>query len=68
MEKKFYVEVNEIVRDWDVSRSKAYEMIKDLNKRLIEINPNAIIVKGRVNRKFYEESCYGQEGKDDDEN
>ena len=35
------------------------EMIKDLNKRFREINPNFIVINGKANRKFYEESCYG---------
>lgn len=59
MEKKLYVDVNEVIVDWGVSRAKAYEMIKDLNKRFREINPNFIVINGKVNRKFYEESCYG---------
>ena len=49
----------EIIADWGVSRAKAYEMIKDLNKRFREINSNFIVINGKANRKFYEESCYG---------
>ena len=30
MEKKLYVDVNEVIADWGVSRAKAYEMIKDM--------------------------------------
>ena len=59
MEKKLYVDVNEVIADWGVSRAKAYEMIKDLNKRFRKINPNFIVINGKANRKFYEESCYG---------
>ena len=59
MEKKLYVDVNEVIADWGVSRAKAYEMIKDLNKRFREINPNFIVINGKANTKFYEESCYG---------
>jgi len=48
MEKKLYVDVNEVIADWGVSRSKAYEMIKDLNKRFREINPNFIVINGNL--------------------
>jgi len=59
MEKKLYVDVNEVIADWGVSRAKAYEMIKDMNAKLKALNPNFIIINGKANRRFYEESCYG---------
>ena len=59
MEKKLYMDVNEVIANRGVSRAKAYEMIKDLNKRFREINPNIIVINGMANRKFYEERCYG---------
>lgn len=62
MEKKLYVDVNEVIADWGVSRAKAYEMIKDMNSRLSAMNPNYIIINGKANRRFYEESCYGAKG------
>ena len=49
MEKKLYVDVNEVIADWGVSRAKAYEMIKDLNKRFRKINPNFIVINGKSN-------------------
>ena len=60
MNEKLYVDVEEIIQDWDVSRAKAYEMIKAMNEDFKKINPNHIIIKGRVNRRFYEENCYKQ--------
>lgn len=60
MEKKMYVSADEIARDWDVSRSTAYNIIKDLNRKLLEINPNHIVISGKTSRKFYEENCYGR--------
>ena len=48
----------DIVRfDLGVSRAKAYEVIKELNKEMKEENPRAIVVKGKVNRIWYEEAC-----------
>lgn len=57
--KKMYVDVNEICEDWGVSRAQGYKMIKQLNERMLSLNPNLIVLSGKVNRKFYEENCYG---------
>lgn len=59
MNKKMYVDVAEICDDWGVSRSMGYKLIKQLNKQMLAINPNLIVLSGKVNRKFYEENCYG---------
>lgn len=59
MNKKMYVDVNEICEDWGVSRAQGYKMIKQLNKRMLALNPNLIVLSGKVNRRFYEENCYG---------
>ena len=56
---KMYVDVNEICSDWGVSRAQGYKMIKQLNDRMLAMNPNYIVLAGKVNRKFYEENCYG---------
>lgn len=52
-----FVGVDTVKYDLGVSRAKAYEVIKELNKQLKEENPKAIIVAGRVNRIWYEEAC-----------
>lgn len=57
--KRMYVDVAEICEDWGVSRSQAYKMIKNLNEKMLAINPNLIVLSGKANRKFYEENCYG---------
>ena len=59
MNKKMYVDVNEICEDWGVSRAQGYKMIKQLNKRMLALNPNLIVLSGKVNCRFYEENCYG---------
>lgn len=59
MSSKLFVDVNEIAEDWGVSRSKAYTMIKEMNRQMQAINPALITLSGKVNRKFYEEICYG---------
>lgn len=39
-----------------VSRSKAYSIIRQLNNTLKKSHPNTIIVTGRVNRLWYQET------------
>ncbi len=52
-----FVGVDTVKADLGVSRAKAYEIIKDLNRQLKEENPRAIVVSGKVNRIWYEEAC-----------
>lgn len=52
-----FVGVDTVKFDLGVSRAKAYEVIKQLNKELKEQNPRAIVVSGKVNRIWYEEAC-----------
>ena len=59
MEKKMYVDVQEVCRDWGISRAQGYKLIRELNQRMLRKNPNVIVLSGKANRKFYEESCYG---------
>lgn len=54
--KSLFVDVNRVQNDLGVSRAKAYEIIKDLNKQLKAQYPRAIIIAGRVNRSWYEEA------------
>lgn len=52
-----FVGVDTVRFDLGVSRAKAYEVIKELNRELKAENPKAIVVAGRVNRFWYEEAC-----------
>lgn len=47
-----YVDVNEICEDWGVSRTQGYKMIKLLNERMLLLNPNLIVLSGKINRRF----------------
>ena len=60
MNKNMYVDVTEVCDDWGVSRAQGYKIIKQLNDRMLAINPNLIVLSGKANRKFYEENCYGR--------
>ena len=42
MNKKMYVDVTEVCDDWGVSRAQVYKIIKQLNDRMLAINPNLI--------------------------
>lgn len=59
MNKKLYVDVKVVCEYWRVSRAQSYKMIKQLNERMLAMNPNLIVLAGKANRKFYEENCYG---------
>ncbi len=52
MNKKMYGDVTEVCEDWGVSRAQGYKIIKQLNERMLAINPNLIVLSGKANRKF----------------
>lgn len=52
-----FIGVEVVEYDLGVSRAKAYEVIKQLNKDMKEQNPRAIVVAGKVNRIWYDEAC-----------
>lgn len=52
-----FVGVETVKYDLGVSRAKAYDVIKELNKELKAQYPRAIVVAGKVNRIWYEEAC-----------
>ena len=54
-----FVGVDTVISDLGVSRAKAYEVIRQLNKEMKEQNPRAIVVAGKVNRIWYEEGNIG---------
>ena len=58
--RKMYVDAEKVSKDWGASKPKAYKMIKELNERMLKDNSNLIVIAGKVNRKFYEENCFGR--------
>lgn len=54
------VEVAEVLQ---VSRNKSYQIINDLNKQMQKENPRYIVIRGKANRKYFEESLYGANSK-----
>ena len=52
-----YVGPERIMKDWDVSRATAYNIIRKMNEQILREHPTALIIAGKVNRKWYEESC-----------
>ena len=57
---KMFVDVQEVCEDWGVSRAQGYKIIRELNRRMLKMNPNLIVIAGKANRRFYEENCYAQ--------
>ena len=52
-----FVGIDTVISDLGVSRAKAYDVIKQLNKEMKQQYPRAIVVAGKVNRIWYEEAC-----------
>ena len=52
-----YVDVDEVCKDWGVSRSKGYAIIKELSEQMKKENPKLLVMSGKLNRKYYEEVC-----------
>ncbi len=49
-----YIDCNEIVARTGVSIAKGYAIIRKLNAQHIQMNHDALIIRGKVNRDFYE--------------
>ena len=49
---RMFVDVNEVCRDWGVSRAQGYKIIRELNRRMLKLNPNLIMIAGKANRRF----------------
>lgn len=61
MENKLFVYADEVAADFGVSRTKAYEIVKKLNKELDK--RGFLTVAGRVSRQYYMERFYGSSQK-----
>ena len=59
MEKKMFVTAEEVANDFEISRAKAYNMIRQMNEELEQ--RGYLTVAGRVSRKYYLERMYGGE-------
>ncbi len=54
MEKSKYVTVDDIMEDFECSEAKAYQIMRQLNRQLRKEQPNLIILRGKLNREYYE--------------
>ena len=57
---KLYVSVETVMKDFDVSKPKAYAIIHTPNAELKKSHPSAIVVAGKVNRFWYDMACLKQ--------
>lgn len=55
--KPLFVNADEICKDWGVSKAMAYNIIRRMSAQLLQENPKALIISGKINRAFYEECC-----------
>lgn len=61
MENKF-IRVDEVAKEFDVSKPYAYKLIRQLNEELKA--KGFITIAGRVNRQYFNERLYGAERND----
>lgn len=54
---QMYVGVEEVCRDWGCSKSKGYQIIRQLSRQMKAENPKLLIMSGKINRRYYEEAC-----------
>lgn len=57
--KSVMITAQEVAEILQVSRNKSYQIINDLNKQMHEENPRYIVIRGKANRKYFEDSVYG---------
>lgn len=56
-EEKKFVDAEEVAEDWGVSMSQAYRIVQNMNREIKKLYPDAIIVRGKVSRPYYERCC-----------
>ena len=57
MEHEMFITADRVAKDFGVSRTKAYSIIRQLNE---ELNENGYLtVPGRVSKQYYLERTYG---------
>lgn len=59
MREKYMMDVNDVVKELGVSKSKAYQILRQLNKSLEEEGYTAIA--GKIPRPYWETKFYGYE-------
>ena len=54
-----FISVKDIMKTLSVSESKAYSVVRELNKELTD--KGYMVIPGKVSRKYFEERFYGVE-------
>lgn len=54
---KYLITANDLMEEFDVSRSKAYGIIKELNSKLS--SEGYVVIPGKIPRPFLEDKFYG---------
>ena len=56
LQNSLFVGVETVQADLGVSKAKAYQIIREINRNLKVKNPDAVTVAGKVNRILYEKA------------
>ena len=57
MASKLFISAKEVAREFEVSDSFAYRLVRKLNDELEK--QGFVVVKGKISRKYFEERVYG---------
>lgn len=58
-QKSVLITAEEVAEVLQVSRNKSYQIINELNKNMVKENPGCIVIRGKANRRYFEERVYG---------
>lgn len=58
-QKSVLITAGEVAEVLQVSRNKSYQIINELNKNMVKENPSYIVIRGKANRRYFEERVYG---------
>lgn len=58
-QKSVLITAEEVAEVLQVSRNKSYQIINELNKSMVKENPCYIVIRGKANRRYFEEHVYG---------
>jgi len=58
-QKSVLITAGEVAEILQVSRNKSYQIISELNKNMVKEHPSCIVIRGKANRRYFEERVYG---------
>lgn len=54
------ITADEISKILQISKNTSYQIIQSLNEQMKKENPRYIVIRGKANRKYFEDCIYGK--------